>query len=699
MPPILRVAAWTFVVLAGLALSVPGAEPSPFADHPVNQWVKQSPREGKPTPRFGWEGSGAYDPIERLWVHHAGHDGIPQGFVTFTCDPASGAWRQRFPPTSPPGVCCVDGANVFDIANRLFVRFPGGSLGHGYQWSRGVKLKESPVWTYDVAKDQWTNMRPPPYRDASRTRDAIGGLNPVGAYDPVHEVAISFGGGGSAGGKNNLHLYDAYANRLYLMKPAARGDAWPSERDGCGLAYDAGNDRLVLFGGQYTNDERTWVYDLRTNRWTAHELEPHPPARKDANTYSTIPKMTYDPLNRVLLCVVWLDERRGHETWALDLAKMAWTNTNAATQPEHSKSRSRNLDFSAADNVAFLETWSLNSEPQLWTYRYKAAPAEARAVGRPQNVVATTEERSLRLRWDAVPGAAWYRIYRGEAAEPWNVAFERVGESVGQTAYDDRAAAPGHSYTYTVRAVGADGSEGLPGGRARSEPRVAVRPVVSVMGTDRVEVSWNAHPAADIVGYNLYRGVVAPRTVTKGTPAAWKDNDPPYTDAVVTGVEDITGFVKLNDRPLEKRSVVDAIDLTQNPAAGYRFAVYAYVVKAVNRLGCESGPSPYALTIPGEPTSVLCRESGQEAELKWDASFERGIAGYHVYKLEGGVFGIKRVTDAPTRQTRYTHRAGSRETTRYWVVAVDALGQEGQPSSPAWFGRSYKGFFEGDWHP
>ena len=47
--------------------------------------------------------------------------------------------------------------------------------------------------------------------------------------------------------------------------------------------------------------------------------------------------------------------------------------------------------------------------------------------------------------------------------------------------------------------------------------------------------------------------------------------------------------------------------------------------------------------------------------------------------------------------TTFTHKGG-KAATRYWVMAVDALGQEGQPSSPAWHNRSYKGFFEGEWH-
>src|SRR5262249_38896921 len=76
---------------------------------------------------------------------------------------------------------------------------------------------------------------------------------------------------------------------------------------------------------------------------------------------------------------------------------------------------------------------------------------------------------------------------------------------------------------------------------------------------------------------------------------------------------------------------------------------------------------------------------------------EKGIAGYHVYKLGAKPFEIVRVTETPVRATAFTHRAG-RTTTRYWVVAVDALGQEGQPSSPVWFHHSYKGFYPGDWH-
>jgi hypothetical protein len=164
-------------------------------------------------------------------------------------------------------------------------------------------------------------------------------------------------------------------------------------------------------------------------------------------------------------------------------------------------------------------------------------------------------------------------------------------------------------------------------------------------------------------------------------------------------VRDITDLQKLNDQPLTFTTFTDAkVNLTKKgPEAGeYRYHVHAYVIKAVNRLGTESGPSPYALTIPSEPTNVLNREAGNTANLKWDASPEKGIAGYRVYKLEG-TWNIVRLTDEPVKATTFAHKGGT-SATRYWVTAVDALGQEGQPSSPVWHHHSYPGFFQGEWH-
>jgi hypothetical protein len=190
------------------------------------------------------------------------------------------------------------------------------------------------------------------------------------------------------------------------------------------------------------------------------------------------------------------------------------------------------------------------------------------------------------------------------------------------------------------------------------------------------------------------------RTVKSGEQKPWRDNDPEHAEPLVVPVKDITDLRRLNERLLAGTSFTDtAIDLTKKgpEAADHRYAVYAYVLRAVNALGTESGPSPYALTMPSAPTGVLLRENGVKDELKWAQNPEQGIAGYRLYKKGKGNFEIVRAAAALVKGTAFVDASpGAR--TRYWVTAVDALGQEGEPSSPVWYGQSYKGFFEGEWH-
>jgi hypothetical protein len=676
---------------AGARAPGPAGESPDFAAHAENTWIKASPREGAPIPSFGWEGSGAYDPFHQRWIHQGGHDGNPQGFALFTFDLATARWEQRFPNTSPPGSCCVDGANVFDRASRRFVRFPGAALGHGWQWSRGVKLKSSPVWLYDPESGSWTNMRPPPYREAEKyAKTLLGSLNAGATYDPVHEVALSFGGQGSGGGMNNLFVYDAYSNRLERLP----GENPPEPRDGHGIAYDEKNDCLVVFGSQYGNDERTWLYRYSKNAWEGLDLSPHPPARK-GKTYSTIPKMAYDSQNGVLLCLAWDDATGQHETWALDASVPRWTRMNPEPEPLPSMSRSRNLSYLPEHNVFLLELAGKDRGPELWTYRFrKASPNGVRP---PDDLRLESEPGKASLVWSPVPGAQEYRVYRAPAEKPWEARYTRLA-SPREAHFEDPGLASGKTYFYRVAAVGPGGVESPQSVSVRTEPRVLLKPLVSVLAPDKVEIAWNPHPVKDLVGYNLYRGTVSVATVKKGSPGAWKDNDPEYKTPQVVAVRDISNWAKLNDGPISGTAFTDSrMDLGRpGPESGdYRYAVYAYVVRAVNRRGTESGPSPYALTLAAEPEHVLVREKGGQAEVKWEPSREKGIVGYLVYELAEQRVGC--LTPEPVTECAFRPPAGG-ATKRYVIVPVDVLGQEGQPSSPAWANHSYKGFFPGEWH-
>ncbi|MEX1094585.1 MAG: fibronectin type III domain-containing protein [Planctomycetales bacterium] len=703
MSPVLRwpliSACLSWAIACGFQPAAAGVvDKNPFADHPLNEWVLQSPRDGAPIPDFGWEGSGSWDPVRRQWIHYGGHDGTPQGFILFTADLVTGKWRQKFPNTSPPGVCCVDGTNVFDPVNGRFIAFPGGWLGHGWQFSRGVKLKDSPVWAYDPAANRWTNMRPAPYTGGHRSsREGMGYLNGTATYDSNHEVALSFGGQNSTGGTNSLWAYDVYANDLQRL-PAADP---PSPRDGTGVCYDEAHDCLVMFGSQYGSDERTWIYRYDAGRWEGHDLEPRPPGAK-ARTYSTIPRLAYDPLNKVCLCLVRLDGAGGRlDTWALDAGKLEWRKMEPQREPDPSMSRARNLSFISEYNLFILENQASEGRRsnQLWTYRY-AVPAEDPRPRPPVDLSVVTADDRATLSWKPAEGPrpAKYRVYRAQAEHAWLTKFEPLAETDAPT-HVDAGLERGKTYFYQVAAIDAEGRESDRGRQARTQPRVVETPVVRVLAADRIEVAWPKSAAPDIAGYDVYRGDVRVSTVTKGPGGAWRDNDPEYPEPLVNGVRDIRNIRKLNDQPLAESRYVDTqVDLAEKDAdAGdYRYSVKAYIVRAVNRLGTESGPSPYALTIPAEPQHVLLRERSGDAEIKWEPSPEREIAGYRVYKLDRAGRMVERVTDDPIQTTTFTHVPG--HMTRYVVTAVDKLGQEGQPSSPVWFNKAYLGFFEGEWH-
>jgi hypothetical protein len=165
----------------------------------------------------------------------------------------------------------------------------------------------------------------------------------------------------------------------------------------------------------------------------------------------------------------------------------------------------------------------------------------------------------------------------------------------------------------------------------------------------------------------------------------------------VVGVDSLGPLQKLTPTPVAALSFDDtAVDLSvAGPESnGYLFAVYAYVLRAVNALGVESGSSPFALTIPSEPREALLREEGTNAHLRW-TSLEEGIAGYRIYRLADTFTIVDQGVSTPNTDIVLGPFTAP---TRFWVVPIDTLGQMGQPSSALWFQHSYSGFYEGDWH-
>jgi len=695
--------------LLSLSAALPAADPP----HPLLAWVKRHPVEGaaKPSPRMGYETTYGYDPVSRLLVRYGGHNqggGGEQNAETWTYDLDQDVWTLKEPNDAPPGVCCGQ-QNVFDEAARLFVRFPSFSGSHGWQSYREIRLKDSSAWTYDLPTNAWRNRRPCPGPLPHGLRGA--------AWDPHHQVTVIHGGETA---NHGTVVYDLYANAWALMKPP---DPKPEPNlSQPGFTYDAVHRVFVLFGSQFDRDERTWVYDLRKNLWSVLEVAEHPSNQvKEAS-----PILAADTRNGIVLCSIRGEDRQ-LQTWALDVGKRQWTRLKLPAEPDPSGSRNRVMIYLADRNLFVLENRTggdegkQKSEQQIWTFRYADAPAPPPPV----DLAVKTEKGAAVLSWKAPAdgAAASWNVCRGEGAKPWEVALETLAKGVKGETFKDTGLKDGGLYIYQVRPVEASGKEGPPSRLARTQPPVVTDVVASAASAKRVELVWPKSAAEDVVGYHVERAGVS--VYSNDQVRRIKDRYKPVGDAV-GAAKSIGAFRRLTNSPIaETRLADDGVDFAAGPkepaeplsesrplhkdgvdAGGrpYRYAAYAYRVLAVNRLGTESGASPLVFTWPSAVQYVFSKEEGKDAtRLKWKAGPEKGLQGYLVYRHDGRYDKepIKRLTPEPIAATEFLDPASGTGTRRYEVVAVDALGQEGEPSQPVWSRREWARFYEpytGEWH-
>ncbi|NBV21089.1 MAG: hypothetical protein EBS05_04095 [Proteobacteria bacterium] len=443
--------------------------------------------------------------------------------------------------------------------------------------------------------------------------------------------------GGETSNEGTL-LYDPHLNAWTHKKPTPQ----PESRSGGNLAYDAARQLHVLFGSQFNNDLHTWAYNLSENRWTSLKPPTLPPTDKNDAV------LAYDSNSRLVLAIVRVSEgqeenAKSHlESWLFDTAANQWTRLNPPHEPDPSGSRARNLLFAPELNAFLLENRTHPpggpSEQQVWALRLGDAKA---------------------------------------AATP---------------------------------------SSPLP-----ASPRIVEDLVVSVLATNRVELTWKKSPEKSATGYHVERAPV--EVATEDQLRRLKRQTEPLAEPSVGAITKVGPFRRLTTAPVKDPKFTDlTVDLSHPEALtgplvfdrklhpehldpsgrSYRFAVFAYRVRAVSESG-ESGASAAEFTVPSSPQWLQLREEGPTAQLKWQANPERNLKGYRVYRMNGRYDKdpIPRLTPEPLTATTYTDTTAGKDTRRFYVVAVDALGQEGFPTSPVWFNREWKQFyapFMGEWH-
>lgn len=702
----------------GIAVLILAAAPLGAAEltQTANSWVKRSPLPGgPPSPRMGYECATAWDSKHKILIRYSGHNqggGGEQNAEVWTFDPVTAKWTLKEPNLAPPGVCCGQ-QNVFDPVSARYVRFPSFSGSHGWQWWREIYLNDSTVWTYDLETNLWRNHRPLPAPQVSPLRCA--------SWDSDAQVVVVFGGETN---REGTVVYDPHSNAWTKMKPPVQ----PDFRSGGNMTYDSDRKQHILFGAQFSDDPHTWAYDLGKNEWRDLKPATMPPTKENDAV------LAYDAANHVVVAVVKISEGKEEnathrlETWVFDPAANTWKKMNPPREPDSSGSRRRVMNFVPESGLVLMENrWDppkAEHEQQMWTYCYAPVkPLRNPLPDAPTDLRVATTNSGATLTWkaSASPGVTQYVIYRGTGEKPWQVKLEQIGAVEGkELKYDDAKMNPGTVYFYAVASANPD-VVGPRDAIIRTQPHVVEDAVVSVLSKNEIEITWTPLPEKDIVGYNIERAVV--EVLTDDQLKRLSSRTPPLAQPSAGALRRIGSFKRLTPAPIKATAFTDIADLTKpqqiegtpamertfaaeqlNPAGKpYPFAVFAYRITAVNALGVESGPSPFFLTIPSPPQWVFSKEDGGKCQLKWTANPEKNLKGYRIYRMDGRWDNdtLTRVTSDPIGGTTFTDEKAGKNSRRYHVVAVDALGQEGAPSAPVWYEREWRRFyipFVGEWH-
>lgn len=643
------------------------AEPPSIEDQPENTWVCRLwpiDFDDYRACNTSYEAGLVYDESTGKvvkWGSHGQRCDSPQTGETWLYDPATNTWRESVSPVEPFGMCGTWGL-AYDRANRVMVsvQLEGGN--HGWQWDRGRALRASVPWVYHGEEDRWVPVRPP---DNPGQR----GFLPL-AYLDRHQVTMLYGGQGRAlAGAADVCLYDAYTNTWHYLPQTAPN---PGLRNHHGMVYLPKRDEVFLFGGTRNADAQTWLWNVTANAWRNAQPTGNPPIMRHT--------IKYDPLTGTVLAFRF-DADRSTVIWQYDPEKNAWKTIPPPPEPTPHY-HSVDVAYDPVHNVWVLDGGHVNWNTdhigvrEVWTYRLKKERPKHEDLPAPTDVAVNTKTGACILTWKPVAGAKGYVVYRGLGVEPWKATFQKVtDEPIQGTAFTDPAVPPKDRIAfYSVAAVHANGAEGPRSPVVRAQPPYPGDVVASVRPDRTVLVTWKKVDRPDIVGYHVYAG-----SIQVGD--RWH----------MTSMEKFTDFKRLTDAPLTATEFSDPQPLAQ--ATGlFNHEVRTYQVTAVNALGVESGRSALALTLTSSVPRVTATERRDGSTvIAWQPVPERWVRGYAVYRMDefrGSM--CVRLNPQPVTGTSYVDRPETprAERRRYYVVAVDALNEEGLPSTGAWaFGR------------
>jgi len=276
--------------------------------------------------------------------------GPPNVSDMWTFAPDAG-WREITPATLPElaGFAPLTGnAFAFDTGSELAVF---------------VDIEGNP-WAYDSAMNSWAD------KPSGAGPTAL--LGAAMAYDSQSDRMIVFGGLDLAtfSENNETWAYDVDAGPWERMEPAKS----PTPRNYSAMAYDAGSDRVILFGGAPASGVLgdTWAYNYDNDAWTELTPAASPPPR----TYSGT---VYDPQrDRMVLFGGSADQETASlgDVWEYDLESNRWTDVSPPGGPGARAWHAMACDGESGLIVVFgggesrsgytAETWLLDATARSW---------------------------------------------------------------------------------------------------------------------------------------------------------------------------------------------------------------------------------------------------------------------------------------------------------------------------------------------
>ncbi|MFO7900026.1 MAG: HEAT repeat domain-containing protein, partial [Planctomycetota bacterium] len=529
-------------------------------------------------------------------------------------------------------------------AGLMFDRSTGKIMKWGAHGQRCDTPQLGETWLWDPAKNEWERSEAPvePY-------GMCGTWGTI--YDKANRCVVSVQATGcnhgwqwSWGRATRVSvpwLYFGEQDRWAPVRPAGPN---PGPRGFCPLAYHDRAQVTMLYRGQggWGDHYAMWLYDAYTNEWRKRPaVEPRPGGNTNFG-------WVYLPELNKTLRIGGSYGDPSNKTWLYDLEMNTWTDAKAKGDPPAFR---QPVDYDPVSKS--VVAWRLHSghAPAVW--QYSIAKNEWKKLSPAKGM--TPHHDSVDITYD-----------------PRHNVFVLDG---GHLNWHSDHIAVREVWTYKLTPGGPPEKAGdAPAAVERKRPRFPLETTASIRPDRTVDVDWSKSASPDIVGYNVYAATM--QVGDRAHPSSMKE---------------FGEWTKLNEKPLGATSFHDNRVLG-GPSGFLGHELRGYVIKAVNRAGIESGPSSLARTLTSSVPSVVATERPDGSTLvTWRPVPEKHIRGYAVYRMDEYRHSLPiRITPYPVQGTSFVDWCEARdaERRRYYVVAIDALGQKGEPSTGAWaFGR------------